>query len=71
MSVIADYHLHTDHSGDSTASMESQILAGIRKELKIMCFTDHYDPDFPYENIPDVSPGTFELDYGPYREEYL
>jgi histidinol-phosphatase (PHP family) len=36
-----------------------------------MCFTDHYDPGFPYENVPDVSPGTFELNYTPYREEYL
>ena len=71
MSIIADFHLHTDHSGDSKASMETQILAGIEKGLKIMCFTDHYDPDFPYENVPDVSPGTFELDYEPYREEYL
>ena len=71
MSVLADYHLHTDHSGDSEAPMETQILAGIEKGLKIMCFTDHYDPGFPYENVPDVSPGTFELDYAPYREEYL
>ena len=51
--------------------METQILAGIRKGLKIMCFTDHYDPGFPYENIPEVTPGTFELNYAPYREEYL
>ena len=71
MCIIADYHLHTDHSGDSKAPMETQILTGIEKGLKIMCFTDHYDPDFPYENIPDVSPGTFELSYAPYREEYL
>ena len=71
MSILADYHLHTDHSGDSEAPMETQILAGIRKGLKIMCFTDHYDPGFPYENIPEVTPGTFELNYAPYREEYL
>lgn len=71
MSILADYHLHTDHSGDSEASMETQILAGIGKGLKIMCFTDHYDPGFPYENIPEVTLGTFELNYAPYREEYL
>ena len=71
MSILADYHLHTEHSGDSNASMETQILAGIGKGLRIMCFTDHYDPGFPYENVPDVSPGTFELNYTPYREEYL
>lgn len=71
MNILADYHLHTDHSGDSTAPMETQILAGLDRGLKYMCFTDHYDPEFPYENVPDVSPGTFELDYGSYREEFL
>ena len=71
MSIIADYHLHTDHSGDSTAPMETQIRAGLARGLRYMCFTDHYDPEFPYENIPDVAFGTFELDYSSYREEFL
>ena len=71
MKIIADCHLHTSFSGDSTASMETQILAGIQQGLQYMCFTDHYDPEFPYENNPDVSPGTFELDYPSYRREFL
>ena len=71
MSIIADYHLHTDHSGDSTAPMETQIRAGLARGLRYMCFTDHYDPEFPYENIPDVAFGTFDLDYSSYREEFL
>lgn len=71
MPVIADYHLHTCHSGDSEAPMEAQILAGIRSGLRYMCFTDHYDPDFPYVLMADVAPGTFELDYGSYRREFL
>ena len=71
MKIAADYHLHSAHSGDSTAPMETQILAGIRSGLSHMCFTDHYDPDFPYENVPDAAPGTFELDYVSYRKEFL
>lgn len=71
MSIIADYHLHSEHSGDSTAPMEAQILSGIEKGLKYMCFTDHYDPDFPYANNPDVTPGTFELDYDRCRNDFL
>ena len=71
MSIIADYHLHSEHSGDSTAPMETQIRAGLARGLKIMCFTDHYDPEFPYENNPDVAPGTFELDYDSYRNDFL
>ena len=71
MSITADYHLHSEHSGDSTAPMETQILSGIEKGLKVMCFTDHYDPEFPYDNNPDVAPGTFELDYELYRKDFL
>ena len=71
MSITADYHLHSEHSGDSTAPMETQILSGIEKGLKVMCFTDHYDPEFPYDNNPDVAPGTFELDYDLYKKDFL
>lgn len=71
MGIIADFHLHSSHSGDSTAAMETQILSALDKGIEIMCFTDHYDPDFPYDNLPDLSPGTFELDYAPYRQEFL
>ena len=71
MSITADYHIHSEHSGDSTAPMETQILSGIEKGLKVMCFTDHYDPEFPYDNNPDVAPGTFELDYDLYKKDFL
>ena len=71
MSILADCHLHTDHSGDSTAPMESQILSGLARGLRYMCFTDHYDPEFPYDNIPDLEPGAFELDFPSYRKEFL
>ena len=71
MGITADYHIHSEHSGDSTAPMETQILSGIEKGLKVMCFTDHYDPEFPYDNNPDVAPGTFELDYDLYKKDFL
>ena len=50
MPIISDCHLHSHHSTDSTASMESMIEAGIAAGLKIMCFTEHNDfmlPDVP------------------------
>ena len=71
MRILADCHLHTDHSGDSTAAMETQILAGLERGLEYMCFTDHYDPGFPYDTTPDLEPGCFELDHPSYRSEYL
>lgn len=40
-----DFHLHSEHSIDSTASMESMVLSAIDKNLKSVCFTDHVDFD--------------------------
>ncbi len=72
MPITADCHLHSSHSGDSDTPMETQIRAAIRSGLTTMCFTEHYDPDFPYDDdLPDLAPGTFELDMEAYREEFL
>ncbi len=54
MPIKADYHLHTSYSGDATSSMEEMIQKGIQLGLTHMCFTDHYDYDFPHrDDIPD------------------
>lgn len=71
MPILADCHLHSDHSGDSDTPMEAQVLSGIRAGLTDMCFTEHYDPFFPYDRTPEVATGTFELDLLSYRHEYL
>ncbi|MBP5384952.1 MAG: histidinol-phosphatase HisJ family protein [Lachnospiraceae bacterium] len=69
MAIQADYHMHTHHSGDSTAPMEAMIERAIACGLKHICLTEHHDPKFVYDT-PDKE-GMFELDPGPYREEYL
>lgn len=71
MPITADYHLHSSFSGDSDTPMEAQILSGIAHGLTEMCFTEHYDPDYPYENTPDVPEGYFELDLEAYRAQFL
>lgn len=38
-----DFHLHSNFSIDSTASMEDMVVSGINNNLKSMCFTDHMD----------------------------
>jgi histidinol-phosphatase (PHP family) len=45
--IIADYHVHSDFSSDSKAPMEQMIEKGIQEGLKILCFTDHMDYDYP------------------------
>ena len=48
--ISADFHLHTAHSEDSDTPMEQQIEAGISAGLKIMCFTEHMDKDWPKDD---------------------
>lgn len=49
MAIICDTHMHSSFSGDSKAPMESMILAAIDKGLREICFTEHQDFDFVYQ----------------------
>ena len=55
-----DYHMHSQHSGDSDTPSEDMVKRSIELGLKQICFTEHYDPFFPYY-IPEEK-GMFELD---------
>ena len=63
--------MHSYHSGDSDTPMEDQIRAALSLGLSSVCFTEHLDMDWPYQNTPDLEPGTFDLDLAAYRQEYL
>jgi histidinol phosphate phosphatase HisJ family len=41
-----DYHNHTSFSHDSSANIDAVIEAGIRRGLKQVAITDHYDPEY-------------------------
>lgn len=57
-----DFHLHSDFSGDSKTPMVEMIERGILLGLDTMCFTEHFDQDFPSEF------GDFSLDICSYYE---
>lgn len=46
-----DFHLHSEHSMDSIASMEDMVLSAISKNFKSICFTDHVDLDSTAQRI--------------------
>ena len=69
MAIKADFHLHSNHSGDSKASMEEMILKGIDLGLNAMCFTEHQDIDFNYEDPSEE--GMFDLNTDSYLYELL
>ena len=60
--MLADYHLHCTYSLDGRGTPEEMIKGGIDKGLKAMCFTDHIDLDYPYDEI-------WEIDFDSYFKE--
>lgn len=69
MPITADVHLHSEHSGDCKASIESMVLAGIERGLTHMCFTEHLDLDYVYEKPEDE--GMFDLNVDTYLYDLL
>jgi histidinol-phosphatase (PHP family) len=45
--MIADCHIHTEFSDDSDAAPEAMAEKAAFLGMKAICFTDHYDMDFP------------------------
>lgn len=68
MAIRADFHVHSSFSGDSKTPMEEQIQAAIKKGLTHICFTEHYDMDYPYEPGEE---GMFEINTDSYLYELL
>lgn len=69
MPIASDCHLHSRHSGDSTASMEDMILRGIELGMHTLCFTEHND--FGYPVMPDEPENLFLLNADSYLYELL
>ena len=50
----ADYHVHSEHSPDSTAELELICDAALAKDVREFCLTDHLDPGHPTCDQPPV-----------------
>lgn len=68
MAIKADFHIHTNFSGDSHAPMEEMIKQAVSLGLTHICITEHFDPDFVY---PAGEEGMFELNTDSYLYELL
>ena len=58
-----DYHIHSYFSGDSGTIPEQNILAAAGRGLDRVCFTEHLDMDYPYDDV------CFDLDTDAYFAE--
>lgn len=61
----SDFHMHSNFSGDSQASLGHMVHGAVARGLKTICFTDHNDPSFPYRKGEE---GMFDLDTDRYME---
>ncbi len=61
--VTGDIHVHSKYSTDSDTPMEEVVRQAIQMGLSYVCFTDHIDYDFPYEDI------IFDFDVSDYMKE--
>ena len=68
MAILTDYHTHTYFSGDCDTPMEHMITKALSLGITHLCFTEHFDPDYP---VRDGESLDFNLDTGKYRNEFL
>lgn len=45
--ILWDCHMHSSFSSDSDTPMEEMIQTAVEQGLKGICFTEHFDPDYP------------------------
>ncbi len=66
--MLADYHIHTNYSEDSSVDMEDYILQAINLKYGEICFTDHIDYGTPYSFCCDVKNCLKNINY--FKEKY-
>ena len=60
--VKADFHMHTEFSGDSDAPVRTMLDAALEKGMEAVCITDHIDEDYPEDSETGTNPFLFDLD---------
>lgn len=65
-----DYHIHSTQSGDSLAPDRVQVLAASHFGMREVCFTNHYDLDFPYNNNFEMDIADFMNDMAELQNEF-
>lgn len=60
-----DYHTHSFFSDDCSVPSEDMISSAIKKGVKELAVTDHYDPDYPDSQFP------FTIDFDNYFKTML
>ena len=62
MEVRADFHMHTEFSGDSEAPVRAMLDAALERGMEAVSITDHIDEDYPEDSETGTNPFLFDLD---------
>ena len=68
MPILSDFHTHTSFSGDCNTPMEHMIVSACNLGLNYLCFTEHFDPDYPVREGETLD---FSLATESYRNAFL
>jgi len=69
-SAICDMHVHTKHSADSQAELESYCIQALRTGVGTLCFTDHVDSNPNDDGKGFYDPDAFFSAFLPLQEKY-
>ncbi|HJA20667.1 MAG TPA: histidinol-phosphatase HisJ family protein [Candidatus Mediterraneibacter ornithocaccae] len=59
--IQGDFHMHTEFSTDSDASVRSMLDASVDRGIQTVCITDHLDLDYPPDEELGSEPFRFDL----------
>ena len=68
MAILTDFHSHTSFSGDCNTPMKNMVDAACKQGMTHLCFTEHYDPDYPVREGENLD---FSLNLLDYRQTFL
>lgn len=67
----SDFHMHTGFSSDTDVNPEDMVKGAIKKGLKCICITDHYDKDYcDSENSFTFEPEEYFRELTNLKEQY-
>ena len=52
--MLVDYHIHTEHSDDSSVPIEDYVKKALEMGYEELCFTNHIDYEVPDNASCDV-----------------
>ena len=59
--IQGEFHMHTEFSTDSDASVRSMLDASVDRGIQTVCITDHLDLDYPPDEELGSEPFQFDL----------